>query len=375
MKFLYKIFIVLIVLTAFSRAHSQGAVTNTMTNFFADPNGTGKLTFDIFTLRTSSSPFNMGNSSYIISVLPAGALDTPITLTNVNPRFTAGSPSNSYLAMNTIVLRDGATHLVNKIAVQINNIGAGDTINGDPNVNNGKGERIATVSIQIRQQVLLNVSWDLLNSAIVNPSFQTATSTWSGNGTVILPVELSNFSSLVKKNDVSLLWTTARETNNHGFDIERKSVDETSVWSKIGFVNGSGTSTQSKTYTFNDNGLIAGGYKYRLKQIDFNGNFEYFNLENEVIVGVPTQYELSQNFPNPFNPSTKINFAIPNDGKVSLNIYDISGRLVSTLINNEFKSANYYTVEFNGNNLSSGTYFYTLNSGQFKETRKMVLVK
>lgn len=89
---------------------------------------------------------------------------------------------------------------------------------------------------------------------------------------------------------------------------------------------------------------------------------------------IPT-YRLAQNYPNPFNPSTKINFTLPADSKVSLNIYDVSGRLVSTLINNEFKQANYYTISFNGVNLSSGTYFYSIQTDRNNETKKMILIK
>lgn len=377
MKYLYKTFVVLILMTAFNNAYSQNTVTNRMDNFFVDAVN-NKFSFDIFTLRTSAPPFRMGYSSYIINVLPFGALDTPVVLSNINPRFTAGSPSNSYLAMRDTSYRDITTGLVKRIGVQVvmdPNGGIGDTINGDPSVNNGRGERIATVTIGIRQQVLLNISWDVLNSAIVSPTFQTATSLWLGNATVILPVELSDFTSVVNRNNVTLNWSTARETNNSGFEIERKNSGANSTWNKIGFVNGSGNSQEIRSYNFNDNGLSSGNYNYRLKQIDFNGNFEYFELQNEVNVGVPSQFELSQNYPNPFNPTTKINFSIPVDSKVTLNIYDITGKLVSTLINNEFRLASYYTMEFNASNFSSGTYFYTIRTDKFNETKKMILIK
>ena len=113
---------------------------------------------------------------------------------------------------------------------------------------------------------------------------------------------------------------------------------------------------------------------YRLKQIDFNGNFEYFNLSNEVIIGIPSKFELSQNYPNPFNPSTKITFALPNDGKVSLKIYDMTGKEVMLLVN-EVKTAGYYSDSFNASSLSSGIYFYTLSADNFTATKKMMLVK
>ncbi|MDQ3020018.1 MAG: hypothetical protein M3R36_05540 [Bacteroidota bacterium] len=99
-------------------------------------------------------------------------------------------------------------------------------------------------------------------------------------------------------------------------------------WSRIGNVTGNGNSTEIINYSFSES-VSSGKYKYRLKQIDFNGNFEYFNLFNEVEVGIPNQYSLSQNYPNPFNPTTKIDYELHFDAKVSLVLYDISGREVS----------------------------------------------
>jgi len=192
-----------------------------------------------------------------------------------------------------------------------------------------------------------------------------------------LPVEMENFISKVSGNNVELIWTTATETNNQCFEIER-SVSNSDEWKKIGTVQGCGTTTDPRDYKFKDRGVVTGQYTYRLKQIDFNGTENYHELSDDVIVGIPTAYSLSQNYPNPFNPATKINYELPNNGKVSILLYDISGREVAKLVN-EVKTAGYYTVEFNGANLSSGTYFYRINaegSGQnFVTTKKMVLLK
>jgi len=187
-----------------------------------------------------------------------------------------------------------------------------------------------------------------------------------------LPVELSSFVSTINGRNVELNWATASETNNSGFDIERSSANGS--WTKIANVSGNGTSAISHSYSYTDRNLASGNYSYRLKQIDFNGNFEYFNLNNEVIVGVPSNFSLSQNYPNPFNPSTKINFDLPVDGNVSLKIFDMSGKEVMTLVN-EARTAGYYSVSFNGASLSSGIYFYTIQSGSFVSTKKMTLIK
>ncbi|MCB0727556.1 MAG: T9SS type A sorting domain-containing protein, partial [Ignavibacteriae bacterium] len=196
----------------------------------------------------------------------------------------------------------------------------------------------------------------------------------------LLPVELSSFVSAVSGRDVTLNWTTANETNNSGFDIERSSatggvIGQTSdVWTKVGSVSGHGTTTSPNSYTFTDRNLAVGKFNYRLKQIDFNGNFEYFELSNEVNIGIPSNFSLSQNYPNPFNPTTNLEFGIPELGFVSLKVFDISGKEVMTLVN-EQKDPGYYSVSFNGANLSSGIYFYTIQAGSFVSTKKMTLIK
>lgn len=192
------------------------------------------------------------------------------------------------------------------------------------------------------------------------------------NPDIVLPVELASFVSVISGNDVTLNWSTSSEINNSGFEIERSSSSE--VWEKIGFVNGAGNSNESQSYSYTDKGLNAGVYNYRLKQIDFNGNFEYYNLSNEVVIGVPNAFELSQNYPNPFNPETKIDYSVPVNENVKLNLYDMSGKLVRTLVN-EFRSAGYYSYRLNASDLSSGIYIYKLESGSVSISRKLMLVK
>ncbi|MFZ1320048.1 MAG: T9SS type A sorting domain-containing protein [Ignavibacteria bacterium] len=192
----------------------------------------------------------------------------------------------------------------------------------------------------------------------------------------LLPVELESFISTVSENNVILNWRVTSEINNSGFDLERSNVkDQTSdSWIKIGNVAGNGNSNSPVSYTFEDKNLTSGKYKYRLKQIDFNGSFEYYDLQNEVIIGIPGKYNLSQNYPNPFNPLTKIKFEIPVDSKVVLKIYDNTGREMKTLVN-EFKTAGYYSFDFNGTNLASGVYFYKLHTDGFSDTKRMILLK
>ena len=123
-----------------------------------------------------------------------------------------------------------------------------------------------------------------------------------------------------------------------------------------------------------DKNLTAGTYAYRLKQIDYNGNYKYYELQNEVVIGVPNKFVLNQNYPNPFNPSTVLSFQLPVAGFISLKVYDINGREISELVN-ENLSAGEYKINFNGSALPSGVYYYKLTSDNFSETKKMILIK
>lgn len=197
-----------------------------------------------------------------------------------------------------------------------------------------------------------------------------------------LPVTLSAFTAAVNKRNVALYWSTSSEVNNSGFEIERRAKDKDGYtqWEKIGFVSGNGTTNSAKEYSFEDKSLNVGIFQYRLKQVDFNGNFEYHQLNSpsEVAIGKPMDYDMSQNYPNPSNPVSKINYQVPFDGKVSLKVYDLTGKEVASLVDGDI-SAGYYTVQFNGVNLASGVYFYRIiaenSSEKFSKTMKMILVK
>jgi hypothetical protein len=206
-------------------------------------------------------------------------------------------------------------------------------------------------------------------------------------GTEGIPVELSSFNATVTGSDVNLMWTTASEMNNRGFEIERKNISENeNPWEKIAFVKGKGTTTEINIYSYIDVNVDAGKYKYRLKQVDFDGSFIYSG-EVEVIVGLPDNYTLEQNYPNPFNPVTVIRFSIPVESNVKLSVYNLLGEEVASLVNENLK-AGYHEVEWRGtdkNNylLPSGVYFYRLESndpsrrsGQsFVDIKKMLFLK
>jgi hypothetical protein len=187
-----------------------------------------------------------------------------------------------------------------------------------------------------------------------------------------VPVELTSFTAVSADNEVRLTWITQTETNNKGFYIERKNISEKS-WSIIGFINGNGTTTNLCEYYYVDRKIGSGKYTYRLKQVDLDGSFEYSQQVN-VEVNTPDKFELFQNYPNPFNPSTLIKFSLPEKEQVNLNVYNISGELVQTLINQRMDEG-YYEVIFSAVNFASGVYYYTIRAGSFIDTKKMIIIK
>ncbi|HEX9252414.1 MAG TPA: T9SS type A sorting domain-containing protein, partial [Ignavibacteriaceae bacterium] len=186
-----------------------------------------------------------------------------------------------------------------------------------------------------------------------------------------IPVELTSFSASVVGGSTNLFWTTATELNNLGFDIE-KSFDN-KIFEKIGFVPGYGTTTESKSYNFSASNVSSQKTFYRLKQLDFDGTFEY-SSSVEVEGLTPTEFSLKQNYPNPFNPSTKIGFTLPYESNVRISIYNLIGQKVSEVVNSKF-NAGTHTVIFDASNFSSVIYLYKIEAGNFTSVKKMQLMK
>lgn len=194
--------------------------------------------------------------------------------------------------------------------------------------------------------------------------------TINGGGGV-LPVELTYFTGQAENQKIVLKWKTASELNNNGFEIQRK--DSKSDFRTIGFVQGGGTTSIPKEYFYSDYNLSSEKYFYKLKQIDFNGRYEYSNVIEIDFLSID-KFTLEQNFPNPFNPSTKIIYQLPLANEVSLKVYDVLGNEVATIVN-EYKEAGRYEAQFNGSELTSGIYFYELKTGKYTENKKMIILK
>jgi len=195
------------------------------------------------------------------------------------------------------------------------------------------------------------------------------------NGDDNVPVELTSFTATADFGVVNLQWITGSETNNKGFEIQRSDGNQLVT---IGFVDGFGTTTETQVYTFSDKSVEVGSYTYRLKQIDFDGTFEYSNVV-EVDVTAPTVFSLDQNYPNPFNPSTQIAFRLAVDSKVSLKVFNILGQEVATLVNSNLVAGG-HSISFDASALNSGVYLYRIEAAgidgsNFVDIKKMTLTK
>ena len=191
-----------------------------------------------------------------------------------------------------------------------------------------------------------------------------------------VPVELTSFSYKLSGSGITLNWSTATEKNNTGFEVQVSS--DGSDFNTVGFVQGSGTTTERNNYSFNYENFETSDLHFRLKQIDFNGNFEYSQVI-KINAFQPEGFELQQNYPNPFNPSTKISFSLPETGNLKLSVFSLSGEKVTDLYTG-MMDAGFHTIKFDATDLSSGIYFYRaefygFSGKRFIETKKLTLNK
>jgi hypothetical protein len=233
--------------------------------------------------------------------------------------------------------------------------------------------------------IILNIDTDELELGEYSMDM-VVTSNDPNNPEVTVPITMTvtneipvEFASLIAENvldEVILKWQTASETNNMGFEVEKSeklNVNGQTDWNKVGFVNGSGTTTERTNYIFKEKISKPGICLYRLKQIDFDGTVAY-SPEVEIDVTGPREYALYQNYPNPFNPTTTIKFALPVKTNLVIAVYNSIAEKVSELFKGELDEG-YHEVEFNAASLSSGIYFYRFESDAYVDVKKMILLK
>lgn len=189
--------------------------------------------------------------------------------------------------------------------------------------------------------------------------------------TSLIPVELINFSAEQVENKILLRWLTATETNNYGFEILRSR--DLIKWDIIGFVSGNGSTTLTLNYSFYDTEIIGNRYYYKLKQIDYNGSYQFSEI---VTIDISiNNYFLYQNYPNPANPTTTITFSIPQKTDVKMELFSITGEKIKEILNDE-KDKGIYKMVINLSNYASGIYFYKMSTKSgYTATIKITLIK
>jgi hypothetical protein len=196
-----------------------------------------------------------------------------------------------------------------------------------------------------------------------------------------VPVELTSFTASINQKIVTLNWITATETNNLGFEIERKLKNQ--EWATIGFIEGNGTTTEQQNYSYADDYSLLpyeGTVLYRLKQVDLDGTYEHSEQVAVDVTFIPDEYYISQNYPNPFNPITRIEYSLPVESNVKITIHNSIGEAVEVLTS-ELQLPGSYEVTWNATDRSSGIYFYTFEltpldgSKIHREMKKIVFMK
>jgi hypothetical protein len=232
-----------------------------------------------------------------------------------------------------------------------------------------EGTILADASIQVNTGATLTAR--LLAAAV------TASGTVALNGNNVLPVEMVSFTASTSGLNAQLHWSTATEVNNYGFEIQRRSAESESIgqWLKVGFVPGVGSSSSPHQYSYADQGLAQGRYDYRIKQIDKNGSFKYSSAA-QVEVGIaPKEFTLSQSYPNPFNPSTTVEFSVARNDRAVVRVFNVLGQEVATLFDGTAEAGKLYQARFDASRMSSGMYFVQLQSNGQSKMQKMVFLK
>jgi hypothetical protein len=353
---------------------SMAAVGYTVT--FQNPTvAAGHFTIDVYVLKTGTTNFRVGNANFWFTYNSSG-LSTPTIKTHgaynvasdddyLTATITSGSFSGlQYVSYNTFFNTDGVT-------------GADQA--GTVPLATGNGTFACTIDFVITNAALTStLAFQPSGYALTTDvgGDVTGSGTWTNTSSTVLPVEISAFTASSSRLNAELKWSTATEVNNFGFDIERRSVDiANSSWAKVGFVAGAGTSNTQHDYSYSEAGISAGRYAYRLKQVDNDGSFKY-SQSMEVEIGLATkELTLCDNYPNPFNPTTSIEFTVAQDGKASLKVYNAIGQEVANLYNGDAKAGRIIQTRFDATRLASGIYYSRLQVDGKSLVKRMMFVK
>jgi hypothetical protein len=195
-------------------------------------------------------------------------------------------------------------------------------------------------------------------------------------GPTSLPVELTRFDAEMTDNAALLTWLTATETDNAGFELQQatRRADAEPAWKPLVWIDGVGTTTEAQAYTYRVEDLAPGRHMFRLKQVDFDGEFEYSPIV-EVEVEVPGTHVLSAAYPNPFNPSTQFELVLAREQHVQIAVFDLQGRQVRMLQSGVLSENTQHVIRFDADQLPGGLYVIRVVGEGFVETRSVTLVK
>lgn len=190
----------------------------------------------------------------------------------------------------------------------------------------------------------------------------------------VLPVELTDLRAFADGATIVLRWTTGSETNNAGFEIQQRRIDEPeAAFAPVAFVVGHGTTTQTETYTHRLPAQTPGTVALRLRQIDYDGT-DAFSPTVEVTVR-PSSVASGHAYPNPFNPLTTFRFSVPTTQTVHVAAYDIHGRRVATLYDGVLAGGQQHTVPFDAASLAGGLYVLRAEGPTVQVTTPVLLAK
>lgn len=355
-----KKFIIILIVAFFTISIHCFAQTGRLS--ISQVNNGSVIDVNIYLKRTGTTPWNLGFASLVFNYNNNDMLN-PVELSEG----IWDNNTNSQYDDQTIALYNGTACA--SIEIGLSNPTSGTSVPTD-SVIAGK----IRFSI-LNPQQFHNITWNTLYSAVLDNSGNDITSgiTFLNPPNAVLPVELNSFTYNIFENNVNLFWSTIKETNNSGFFVERKE-ESHSTWINIGFVEGNINSNQILYYSHIDRNLNIGSYNYRLKQTDINGNYQYYYLNGDVEISNPFGFHVSQNFPNPFNPSTVIKYRIPENSNIKITLFDISGKEIKIYLN-EFQQAGYHELKINASDLLSGVYFYKVQMGNFSDIKSMVVLK
>ncbi len=196
------------------------------------------------------------------------------------------------------------------------------------------------------------------------------------------PVSLTCFDGKSIDRGIDLFWETGSEIDNYGFYVQRREAHMNEMWKDIAFLKGKGMSSSIVRYSYCDEDVILNKtYEYRLNQVDLNGKKDCGHIFPAITLTYTHEglCILEQNFPNPFSETTTLSFSVPEKSRVTLEVLDIFGNVVRTIVDQDLDASSYnyqWDRQCNdGSYASSGTYVYRLTAGDVVRTGKMTLIR